>query len=144
MIGIASGPVVLEGLDEEMGLIEAAVFQDLFGLLHRAGQQTVNDFLAYTGRMQPPIHPGGPLRPARLGNWADVSGDLARAYRYTVDTDMRSWADVSLINDDPGGYGEVLDKRGAYFVVRGAADPGGPLYENVREVVSKTPGWSIS
>jgi hypothetical protein len=97
----------------------------------------------FTQEMRPPIKPGGPLRRAHLGHWADRTGVLAANYRYEV-TGLGEVVEGSLINDDPGGYGAILEKQGFFFVLNGVMDPGGPVDVILRQTIPRFSGWTLT
>lgn len=79
-----------------------------------------------------PTHPGG---------WRDVTGNLALAYAFQVESNA---AGATLIFTNHMEYAAALEARDGLWVLRGVTDPGGPLDRKLREVLPKVaPGWEI-
>lgn len=91
-------------------------------------------FTAYEGsdEQERAAHPGG---------WADVSGDLARAYAWTV-TKEQGGSTLTLSNHME--YAAALEARDGYFVLKGVMDPGGPVEMALREIIRQVaPDWEL-
>ena len=134
----------LQGLEQALNDLVQQAMLGPSGVIHivdAALGETVTQLKGHTNEMRPPIKPGGPLRAAHLGHWADRTKVLVNAYRHEVHGSA-SLVEGLLINDDPGGYGRFLDERGAFFVLRGVADPGGPVQRVLAATVARFPGWS--
>jgi hypothetical protein len=132
------------GLEQALRDIAQQTMLGPGGVIHLVDavlRETVKQLKGHTSEMRPPIKPGGPLRPAHLGHWADRTKVLVGAYRHEVHG-TTYLVEGLLINDDPGGYGRYLDERGAFFVLRGVMDPGGPVVKVLAETVPRFPGWS--
>lgn len=52
--------------------------------LDGAGYEVINFFQSLTSKMRPPVKAGQGPRRAHPGGWADVTRNLANAYRHTV------------------------------------------------------------
>jgi hypothetical protein len=105
------------------------------------GAETVAFLRSLTSEMRPPARSGGQLRPAHPGHWADVTGDLARAYAWELQLDGETIV-LALMNSM--AYAATLEARDGYFVLSGVADPGGPVEEALRRAVEKVaPDWRV-
>lgn len=125
-----SEPNISEGLNE----IEEDALERGRLLLEMAGAETVAYLRSLTDRMQPPVRKAEGPRPAHPGNWADITGDLARGYGYTVDKGV-DHVDLTLWNRED--YAAALEAKDGYYVLSGVAEPGGPLDAAIREAAPR-------
>jgi hypothetical protein len=111
------------------------------GLLDRAGFETVAMLRRLIGVMRPPAHAGGGMRQARLGGWADVTGNLAASYGHDVNHGADS---VELELRNTMEYARHLDQRDGYFVLSGVTEAGGPLEQAIeRTLPAIDPEWRL-
>lgn len=127
-------PMELEGVLEAMKEIEADAFIKLRKICDFVGIRTIELLRSYTGKMRPPIRPGEPARKARYGNWADDSGNLARAYAYEIEQTPTS---ISIVFSNAMEYAAALDVKEGFFVLRGVADSGGPVEQMLRRAIAE-------
>lgn len=79
--------------------------------------------------------------PAHPGGWRDITGNLANAYAFTVESHPDG---ATLVFTNHMEYAAALEARDGYWVLRGVTDPGGPLERKLREVLPRVaPGWEI-
>jgi hypothetical protein len=127
------------GLAESFAEIEASTYDKALLMLRETGELTVEYLKSETSERRPPYYAGGPWRLAHPGHWADRSETLRDAYRYTVEIAPPK---LNMINDDPGGYGALLEKRVGFFVLSGVTDPGGPLEKALQRAMGVVaPDW---
>ena len=129
----------MEGLEEAAAEVEKGTFDGLHVFFDRVLYAVVGQLKTSIGKTRPPVKKGGPLRPALLGHWGSISGTLAGAYRHDVRRAGPAELDAAVINDDPGGYGAVLERRAAFFVVRGIEQPGGPVDQQMAKALATEP-----
>jgi hypothetical protein len=80
-------------------------------------------------------------RQAHPGHWADVTGQLALAYAWTV---TRVGSGVVLVLSNSAEYAAALEARDGYFVLSGVADPGGPVDLALRAAIARVaPDWRV-
>lgn len=105
-------------------------------LLEMAAVECVAYLRSFTSKMQPPVRRSELPRPAHPGGWADVTGDLARGYGYTVDKDaLADSVSVTLWNRED--YAAALEAKDGYYVLTGITDPGGPMDKAVRRMAAE-------
>ncbi len=114
-------------------------------ILDKIGIETIAFLRSHTSETRPPARkPGGKMtgtRPAHPGGWADVTGDLARAYSYDVSTNSDG---VVLTLRNTMEYAIYLEARDGYFVLSGVTEAGGPVVRALRDVVHEiAPGWEV-
>jgi hypothetical protein len=110
-------------------------------LLAIVGQQVVDYLQSLTEEMRPPVRAGGAQRAAHPGHWADVTGELARNYRWHIE-DTTTGVRLVLSNETP--YAVFLEAHDGFFVLSGVADEGGPVQKAMREVMPQVaPGWEV-
>lgn len=131
----------LSGMATEIAGLEGEVEDKVLLMLDEIGQLTVEYLQSTTTERRPPAYPDQSFRYAHPGHWADISGVLAGAYRYEVtEAEFR----LALINDDPGGYGAILERRNGFWVLTGVTDPGGPVEKAMRQAIGTiAPDWTI-
>lgn len=130
------------GVAETIRQIEVDTGAKVLLLLDEIGQLTVEYLQSITSERRPPVYPDQSFRYAHPGHWADRSGDLAAAYRYEVDGQRFR---LTIINDDPGGYGAILEARVGFFVVTGVTNAGGPVEKAMQRAIQiVAPDWSFT
>ncbi|GAB5520337.1 MAG: hypothetical protein RhofKO_25880 [Rhodothermales bacterium] len=92
--------------------------------------------------MQPGLRANAPDRPAHVGGWANVSGDLESSYAYQVLV-QNGRATLRLTNTS--GHAIYVEAMEGYFVLQGIADSAGdPAVVRLREEISRRmPGWEV-
>jgi hypothetical protein len=114
---------------------------EMHEVLSEVGRRVVAYLRSLTNEMRPPIRTGGATRAAHPGHWADVTGRLAAGYEWRVD-DTPTGAQLLLFNEVE--YAAYLEAHDGFFVLRGVADPGGPVEIAMREAVPQVvPGWEV-
>lgn len=79
-----------------------------------------------------PTHPGG---------WRDITGNLANAYAFRVETHSDG---ATLIFTNSMEYAAFLEARKGIWVLRGVTEPAGPLERKLREVLPRiAPNWEL-
>lgn len=154
-----------EGLDEVFQQMNYDSHQKIYFILDLVGLRTISFLRSLTDKMQPPVgrktyrtkkgvrkrygvegnrkyRPGqGIPRRAHPGGWADITGDLAAGYEYRVEVGKEG---ATLVLANPVEYAASLEARDGYFVLSGAADPGGPVEQEIKRLVKKlAPEWEI-
>lgn len=125
-------------------------------LFEQVGWETISYLRSFTNKMQPPVRVNEMARRAHPGGWADISGELAGAYRFEI------WAGGSrvkwtkegentftmgsfpnsprppfvlwLINDME--YAAALEAKDGYFVITGVTEAGGEVETAIRRAVA--------
>lgn len=121
--------------------IEREVLDILHGMAEAIGHRTVAYLRSLTGVMRPPAKPGGAFRYAHPGGWADITSNLANAYRFEVRPNGKGWT-LAFINSME--YAAYLEAHDGYFVLSGVTDPGGPVEQAMRQVLAEVaPNWEI-
>jgi hypothetical protein len=125
------------------GIRENTILAGLHGVqlichvLDAVGRETVEWLRSYTNRWKP--GPGGTRRRQHPGNWADITHDLERSYKYRTQCD-REGATLHIWNDS--GHAVHVDAMDGYFVVRGIMDREGPVARALVRVIPRiAPGW---
>lgn len=95
-------------------------------VLERVGALTVEFLQSFTGETK------GRGRRMHPGRWADRSGNLSRGYGFQVLEDADSFI---LRIQNTAKHAHLIEARDGLFVVRGAAEPGGPVQEALRRAV---------
>lgn len=73
------------------------------------------------------------------GRWADRTGVLADSYRAQVDQEK-----LELTIENVAWYAHIVEAKSGYFVVRGVADPDGPVVAEFRRAVHElAPEWEV-
>lgn len=145
--------------------LEADNAKKMLLVLETVGLDTVVYLRSLTGEMRPPVRKGEPPRRAHPGHWADISSNLANAYRFEIwagsqkvrwmnegrevsvagaivnTKDLKGPYTLMMINDME--YAAYLEAREGYFVLSGVTNPGGPLEKALRRVVRQIPGWRL-
>lgn len=104
-------------------------------VLHRVGERTIEILRSFTGEKN---DRGRRMHP---GKWADRTGNLSRSYAYEVSRSGTTWR-LTLLNTAP--HAHLVEGLGGFFVVRGVADPGGPVSQALRQAVRElAPGWEV-
>lgn len=154
-----------QGIEASFDAMAYDAHQRAYFILDMVGLQTVAYLRSLTSKMQPPVgnktyrtksgkrkkygEKGarkfkagfGAPRPAHPGGWADITGDLARAYAYKVEV-ATDGATLTLSNSM--SYAAALEAKDGYFVLSGVADPGGPVEQEIRRLIGKlAPEWEI-
>lgn len=105
-------------------------------IFHRVGGRTVQLHRSFTAQLRKDgrrKHPGG---------WADRTGTLADSYDYQVDRDTGVWR---LVFFNTARHAHLIEARDGLFVVRGTADPGGPIQQAFQQAVREmAPEWEIA
>jgi hypothetical protein len=132
-----SKPVFDPGMFE----LSASDRAQMRAVLSAVGEKVVEYLRSLTSEMRPPARAGGAERAAHPGHWADVTGELARGYRWRLED---TFDGVQLILENDVGYAAYLEAHDGFFVLRGVADAGGPVSKAMQEVVSQlAPGWEV-
>ena len=134
-------PGQLEGLDELLRSMEIEAKDRLVLLMQEIGERTLEFLRSYTNQTAPPIRKGDPPRRRHPQYWADRTGDLARAYDYTV-TVSGNVVNLTFANDM--GYAAELEGRDGYFVLKGVTERGGPVEAALRQALAiVAPDWEL-
>lgn len=109
------------------------------------GAETIAYLRSLTSEIRPPARrPSGVMtgpRRAHPGHWADVTSQLANSYWFEV---SKSEAGVILAIGNHAEYAIWLEVRQGFFVVKGVAEPGGPVSRAMAKVVPQiAPGWVV-
>jgi hypothetical protein len=122
--------------------LELEAIDSLFLALDSIGRETIEYLKSETDEVRPPAYSGGPERQAHPGHWADVTGDLKRGYRYTVD--RRRTANPTLKLENRSGHAAILEERDGFFVLSEVMDKGGPVERAMKRAVHRFfPGSTI-
>lgn len=147
-----------EDLDALVAQTEADLVRNVALIMERIGWETVA-FLRETGHgTRPPVRPGEPSRSAHPGGWADVTSQLANAYRFELYAggsrirwsepgeqlslggafsagNLRWPLELHFINGME--YAAALEARDGYWVVREVTEAGGPVRRALRHAIQK-------
>lgn len=143
---------------EELADLEMEIARKLLMTMDQVGWEVVAFLRSIGHGTRPPARPGEPSRSAHPGGWADVSSNLAGAYRYelyaggqlvrwstTGDTPQQGGAIPSGMIPFPlelrflNGmeYAAALEARDGYWVIREITEAGGPVQRTMRTVVRR-------
>lgn len=141
----------------EMAAVEMRLALKLAHVLEQVGWETIAYLRSIGHGLRPPARPGEPPRSAHPGQWADITSNLANAYRfelYAGGARIR-WTDAGAELRVQGSFTERIDfplelrlingmeyaaeleARDGYWVLSGVADPGGPLESALRTVLAR-------
>ena len=134
-------------------------------VLEMIGWETVSWLRSHTDKMRPPIRKGLAERPAHPGEWADVSGDLARAYRFeiwaglnrvrwsaegeavtvrgVIPRQIEPTAGLTLFIVNSWAYAAALEAKNGYWVVSGVGDENSPVFRALYAAIAAMPEWTI-
>lgn len=97
--------------------------------VEQVGKEAVNMVTMLTSRTAPPVKAGQGRRKKHIGNWADVTGNLARSIGSEIDvsgtTLTMTWGVIrkkgirGVSVEDVVEYAEYLDQRRGYRVLGG-------------------------
>ena len=121
-------------LEEEVARIEQETAASIERVLDRVGKRTVEILQGYVGETEDgrPAHPGG---------WGDRTGKLAAGYSYDVTRESDGWL-FELRNT--ARHAHLIEALDGYFVVRGATEPGGPVWVALAQAVRELmPDWQV-
>jgi phage gpG-like protein len=140
MYGVQVSPVI--GLAEALQTIEQDASRKIELVLRQTGILTIQYLRSLTNETRPPWRKGEGPRRAHPGHWADITGRLANGYAWDVGpSDDGGWA-LLLSNDTE--YAAALEARDGFFVLKGVAEPGGPVERMLRQAASVTaPEWEV-
>lgn len=131
----------LTGIAETLKAVEIDAMKSAERILEYAGIKTIEALRSFIQETQPPVRKGDPPRPARLGHWADISGQLAASYSYKVERTFDG-ARLTLMNG--AEYAAALEAKEGYFVLGGVVDRGGPVESAIRQAVAIiSPDWKV-
>ena len=130
------------GLDTVMEALVRAAMSNARAIMEQVGADVIGYLKSLTSEIRPPERDGGPERHAHPGHWADAGdGDLAASYSYEVQADARQ---VILILRNTSAHAVYLEMHEGFFVLRGVADPGGPVEQAMRRAVAqRASGWDV-
>lgn len=104
-------------------------------ILERVGARVVELLRGYTGeknRRGRPMHPGG---------WADKTFSLREGFYHKV---RREGGGVVLEIGNDARHAHLVEALDGIFVVRGIAEPGGPVEAALRQAVQElAPEWVV-
>lgn len=146
-----------EDMLRELVQLEMAVADKLIRVFETVGWETIAYLRSETSKMQPPNkRSGGRARPAHPGGWADVSSNLALAYRFelyaggelvrwtnegegpvqgSVPRNARFPLELKFLNGME--YAVYLEARDGYWVLREITEENGPVQRAIRTVVNR-------
>jgi hypothetical protein len=105
------------------------------------GQRTRKGRLRKDGTRGPRTGKREVGRQAHPGHWADVTGQLALSYAFTVVTTPKG---AMLTISNSAEYAAALEARDGYFVLSGVMEDGGPVEQAIRRAAAAlAPGWII-
>jgi hypothetical protein len=104
--------------------IKRQVMVNTKGVLEAVGEAVVLYLRSLTSEIRPPAYVGGPERQAHPGHWADVTGELAARYKWSVIT---LGFHVQLMISNDSGHAAKLELLEGFFVLSGIEEPGGPI-----------------
>ena len=136
---------------------EADIARALALIMEQVGWETVGLLRSLTNETRPPARAGEPHRRAHPGGWADVTSNLANAYRFelwaggirvrwsepgeqlaiygVLPGHLRFPLELHIVNGME--YAAVLEARDGYWVVREVAGAGGPVQRALRRAILK-------
>ena len=113
----------------------------IFRVLQMVGINTIAYLRSFTARRSPPVRRGEGSRAQHPGGWADVTSNLANAYTWKV---TRDEGGATLVLSNSMEYAAYLEARDGFFVLRGVAEPGGPVEQALKEAAAVVaPGWVV-
>ena len=143
----------------ELDELEMEVVQKLLHVFDQVGWETISFLRSLTGDVRPPVRPGEPFRRAHPGGWADVTSNLANAYRFElwagghkvrwstegpqptlegrIPRTLPRAAEIRLGFFNGMEYAAHLEIRDGYWVIREITEAGGPVVRAVREVITR-------
>ena len=144
-----------EELLEELRALEWDVAKTMLYSMEQVGWETVGLLRSLTNETRPPARVGEPHRRAHPGGWADVSSNLANAYRFELYSDGKlvRWStegenpqlrgnlpshptfplELKFLNGME--YALYLELRDGYWVIREVTEAGGPVQRALRKVL---------
>lgn len=131
----------MQGIAEALASLERDQREKIRQLLVAIGELTVSYLRSFTAKTRPPLRGKNAPRPAHPGEWADVSGQLAASYGYTVEATSGGWA-LALTNS--AEYAAALEARDGFWVLSGVTDRGGPVETALRRALATVaPDWTV-
>lgn len=146
-----------ESFIRELESLEMDVARKLALTLDQVGWEVVTYLRSLTGETRPPARPGEPARIAHPGHWADITGNLANAYRFELRAggELIRWTtegpNASLNGSIPAElrfpldltflvgmeYAAALEAHDGYWVLREITEEGGPVVRALRTVIAR-------
>lgn len=141
----------------ELAALEMDVARKLAITMDQVGWEVISYLRSLTGETRPPARPGEPSRAAHPGHWADITSNLANAYRFELragDTLIR-WSTEGKAPTLEGSipavvafpleltffngmeYAAALEARDGYWVLREITEEGGPVVRALRTVLAR-------
>lgn len=110
--------------------------KQMLAVLERVGIRVVELLTSFTGEKNKRgrrTHPGG---------WADRTFKLATSFGYEVKRTGSGWI-LTILNDAP--HAHLIEAINGMYVVRGVADPGGPVQQALIQAVGEiAPEWRVA
>lgn len=134
------------GVRESIAALQLDATTKVRLVAQQVGIETIAYLRSLTSEIRPPARraPGAPLggpRRAHPGHWADRSSNLALAYAFEVE---ERGDEIVLVLRNHMEYAAMLDVKDGFFVLRGVADPGGPVERALRKAIPEiAPGWVV-
>lgn len=146
-----------EDFIRELALLELDVASKLLLTMEQAGWEVITYLRSLTGETRPAARPGEPRRRAHPGGWADITGNLANAYRFelyaggklvrwttdgpaptlqgSIPTAPRFPLELKFINSME--YAAALEAKDGYWVITEITGAGGPVASALRKVLGR-------
>lgn len=141
----------------ELAALEMDVARKLAMTMDQVGWEVIGYLRSLTGETRPPARPGEPSRTAHPGHWADITSNLANAYRFELraGSELVRWstegASPTLNGSIPAApafpleltffngmeYAAALEARDGYWVLREITEEGGPVVRALRTVLAR-------
>lgn len=141
----------------EIAALEMDVSRKLAMTMDQVGWETVTFLRSLTNETSPPARPGEPSRRAHPGHWADITSNLANAYRFELyaNGQLIRWStegpspslggfvpsqisfpiELKFLNGME--YAAALEARDGYWVLQEITGQGGPVARAIRTVLAR-------
>lgn len=155
-----------EGFLAELAATEMDVALKLALTMDQVGWEVISFLRSLGSETRPPARPGEPDRRAHPGGWADITGNLANAYRFELYAggEMIRWVAEAPMLSERGQaapvtvqgaiparvrfplelrflngmeYAAYLEARDGYWVLREITGKGGPVAKALRTVIRR-------
>lgn len=136
--------------------LEMEVARKLLMTMDQVGWEVIGYLRSLTDEIRPPARPGEPSRRAHPGGWADVTSNLANAYRFELYAggELVRWSTEGPNATREGSipaspqfplelrflngmeYAAYLEARDGFWIIREITEAGGPVRRAMRTVLA--------